>query len=428
VHVYSGAVEATPTTPVPRRRRVRLGLAPAVALIVFAGSWLLIHHGFYNHNLIVDTPVYQGYGDAMAHGQLPYRDFALEYPPGSLPAFVLPALGQSSPRDVADYNDAFEIDMWLAGAVLILASAFLLRALGATQRRIWATTLALALMPLAIGSLIRTRFDLYPAALTVLFLLALVTRRNKTAAAILALATAVKLYPAVLLPLLLIDVWRRLGRRGALAALGVYAGTLALVFLPFVVLAPHGVIHSLDRQLGRPLQLESLGAVGLLLAHTLGQPLSIVSSYGSQNVAGGWARALGLLSTVFQVGLLARLWWLFAHEREERGAALLRYSAALVAVFIAFGKVLSPQFLIWLVPLVLLVPGRRGLTATAVMLLSLILTQLYFPGHYWDLVALKSYPIALVALRDLLLVTVAVVLVWRPRSDLVSDPIARSGD
>ena len=74
------------------------GLALA-ALALFGAAWVLLHAGFYTHDQIVDTPVYQRYGDAMAHGQVPYRDFDLEYPPGALPVFVLPALGHAQAAD-----------------------------------------------------------------------------------------------------------------------------------------------------------------------------------------------------------------------------------------------------------------------------------------------------------------------------------------
>jgi len=82
-----------------------------------------------------------------------------------------------------------------------------------------------------------------------------------------------------------------------------------------------------------------------------------------------------------------------------------------VAAFIAFGKVLSPQFLIWLLPLVPLVRGRRGLTASAVLALALVLTQLWFPYRYWRL-ALQQDAIAswLVFARDLVLVALVFVL------------------
>ena len=39
-----------------------------------------------------DVPLYQSFGDRMADGAVPYRDFRVEYPPGALPAFLLPSL------------------------------------------------------------------------------------------------------------------------------------------------------------------------------------------------------------------------------------------------------------------------------------------------------------------------------------------------
>ena len=39
-----------------------------------------------------DVPLYQSFGNRMEAGEVPYRDFRVEYPPGSLPAFLLPSL------------------------------------------------------------------------------------------------------------------------------------------------------------------------------------------------------------------------------------------------------------------------------------------------------------------------------------------------
>ena len=90
-----------------------------------------------------------------------------------------------------------------------------------------------------------------------------------------------------------------------------------------------------------------------------------------------------------------------------------------MTAFVAFGKVLSPQFLIWLIPLVPLVRGRRGLVASAALAVGLVLTQLWFPYRYWDL-ALRQDAFAswLVLARDLVLVLLVVVLAM-PRREPV---------
>jgi hypothetical protein len=84
--------------------------------------------------------------------------------------------------------------------------------------------------------------------------------------------------------------------------------------------------------------------------------------------------------------------------------------------FVAFGKVLSPQFMVWLVPLVALVAGRRGLLAGALLGIALWLTLYWFPGRYWEFVDnLRPGLTTIVLLRDLLLVAVFGVLVWPVR-------------
>ncbi len=94
----------------------------------------------------------------------------------------------------------------------------------------------------------------------------------------------------------------------------------------------------------------------------------------------------------------------------------LRFAAACVCAFIAFGKVLSPQFLLWLIPLVPLVVGRRGLAAVALLTTALLLTQVWFPQRYFDYAG--PFHLAwVVLLRDLVLVVLVGVLAfpYRPR-------------
>ncbi len=215
----------------------------------------------------------------------------------------------------------------------------------------------------------------------------------------------------MLLPLALAWTWRRRGRREALVCLGVFLAVLAACVLPFVALSPSGVGHSLDRQLSRPLQIESLGAGFLLVAHQVsGLAIEMRSSAGSQNLVGTLPSVLAGIQTGLQAAVLVLLWLRFARGPAEP-ARLARYAAAAVVAFVALGKVASPQFLIWLVPLVVLVRGRRGVWAVALLYAAMGLTQGWFPYRYWDLVrefdATSSW---LVLARDLVLVTLLVVL------------------
>ena len=70
----------------------------------------------------------------------------------------------------------------------------------------------------------------------------------------LGLGFAAKLWPAVLLPIGLAYLWRRRGRAGALTHLAAFVAVAAACFLPFVIIAPHGLRAMFADQLGRPLQ------------------------------------------------------------------------------------------------------------------------------------------------------------------------------
>jgi hypothetical protein len=102
--------------------------------------------------------------------------------------------------------------------------------------------------------------------------------------------------------------------------------------------------------------------------------------------------------------------WLLFFRGPATATRLTAACAASVVVFVAFGKVLSPQFLIWLVPVALLLGGTIGVAAGVLFGAALVTTQLWFPSRYWDLVDLQ--PVGWLALvRNVLLVALAVVLV-----------------
>jgi hypothetical protein len=392
-------------------------LAAAVAAGVFLVAWGLTDRLLDDRREIVDVPVYESYGTQMEDGRLPYRDFRLEYPPGALPAFIAPALLSEDERG---FRSAFEWLMAACGVAIVLLTAVSLAGLRASRRRTLGALALVAGFPLLLGSIVLTRFDLYPAALVAGALAALAHGRHRLGFGVLGAAVAVKLYPGVLVPVAFAYVWRTRGRREALTCLAVLAGVVVLVFLPFLILAPDGVAHSIGRQLSRPLQIESLGSALYLAAHhLLGLDVEMRSSHGSQNLHATGTAVAALLLSLVQIGALAWIWLRRPGTPEE----LVRWSAAALVAFVALGKVLSPQFLIWLVPVVPLVAGLRGLRAWVLLAAALALTQLWFPTRYWDLAReLDPLPSGLVLARDLVLVALLVVLLKESRREPARSP------
>jgi hypothetical protein len=387
--------------------------AAFAAIALFVVSWTLLHVGFYKHKQLIDTPVYQRYGNAIADGKVPYRDFELEYPPGALPVFALPGLAKpgKDQRVTTGFRRSFETIMWLCGAAALAAMAVALRALRRSKVNVWAALCFAAVAPLLLGSVLLSRFDLWPAAIVAAALAALVSGRLRLGHVLLGLGVTAKFYPGVFVPLAVAFVWKQAGRREALICLGVVLGVVAAVFAPFVILSPGGVWQSVSVQLRRPLQVESLGSALLLVGHhVFGLDVTGDTSHGSQNLAGTAADRLAVAMTVLQAGVLIWIWTAFA--RGQGGAeALVRSAAAALGAFIAFGKVLSPQFLIWLIPVVPLVAGRRGLRASLLLGSALVLTQIWFPFRYFRLSLHFELGLSWVLLaRDLTLVALVGVL------------------
>jgi uncharacterized membrane protein len=354
------------------------------AAAVFLVAWGLVHRWFWAHGAIVDWPTYKAYGEQMKAGAVPYRDFAVEYPPGALPVFLVPSLVGG------DYASTFAWLMAACGVVLVLVAAAVRPA----------AAFFVALTPVLVGSLILSRFDLWPALLATAALVALVSDRHSLGWGLLGAAVAAKLWPLVLVPPALVWSHRR-GQRGA-ARWG--AAVAALAFVPFLLLSPGGLWSSLSGQLSRPLQIESLGAA---FVTTFGRP-AVVTSHGSQNIVGHGGIAATL--SVAQVLVLAALWLAFARG-PATGERLMRYAAACTCAFVAFDKVLSPQYLLWLIPLVPLVRGMRGLAATCLLTAAAVLTQVWFPQRYFDY-ALDFRLAEVVLARDLVLVVLVLVLAW----------------
>ena len=142
-----------------------------------------------------------------------------------------------------------------------------------------------------------------------------------------------------------------------------------LVHLPFAVMGPGGLRFSYWVQLRRGLEVESLGGAVLLVLRRLGLHSVTLrdTAAGSRDAAGTLPDALAVVSSLVVVAAVLVVAWVYLRGRRDRVLAC----AAAVTAFVAFNKVLSPQYVIWLVPLV----PAAGLVASGVLVVVFALTR-----------------------------------------------------
>jgi len=347
-----------------------------------------------------DVGLYGEYARALADGRVPYRDFFVEYPPGAFAVFTPPAL---LPEQA--YRHSFKVLMALLGVAMLIVAAVILARVGAGRRRLQATLAALALSPLALGPVSLNTYDLWPALLVAGAVAALLYGRPTLGFALLGLAVTAKLYPLALLPLFCVAARPRLVR-----PLLAFGAVVAAVFVPFALVAGEGLRESLEAQSGRALQLESLGGAILAAADRLGlYDATVVTGSTaalSRDLAGGLPDAVAVASSVLQAAAVVAVAWFFAVRGRASGERLVIAAAATLVGFLAFSRFISPQYLVWLLPLV---PIAR-LAPAALAAAAMVLAQLWF-FHYGGVFALERI-VWLVVVRDALLVALYGLLLW----------------
>ena len=388
----------------------------ALAAPVFLAACVVPDGGLFRAERYRDVHLYGIYADRFLRGELPYRDVFVEYPPGAFAVFLPPAALPGG-----DYNFAFKALMALCGLAALFAIAVILVTLGVRGRRLYAAAGLFALSPLAVGPISLNTYDLFPAALTVGALAALLRRRDTLAFALLGLAVTAKLYPLAIVPLAAMYLWSVAGRRAAVRALLVLAAVVAVVVLPFAILAPGGLWDSFDAQASRGLQVESLGGAVLLSGHRLGLYAATVvrgtTGAATRDLAGGLPDGLATLQSVLQLAAVALVWVVYARVRRDPERLILASTAA-VAGFLLFNRFISPQYLVWLIPLVLLLSGRTGVAATGLLAGMLVLAQIWF-FHYSRVFELDGI-VWLVVLRDAALAALYVLLLLRLKTSTPS--------
>lgn len=354
-----------------------------------------------------DLTIYRETGEALLVGDIPYRDFFIEYPPGSIPAFVLPALFSSTAEGFGD--------LFVAEMSLLLVMAMVMVAL--TARRLrgeWAWVVPSATFvagTILLYPIAATRFD--PVVSVTLALAALCAalggRFMILAYASLGFGAAAKLVPALaVVPLAAIrDHYQTFSGWLRRVTIGVLAFSVALgsFFVPAYLLGNERFVESFTYHADRGLQLESLSTAMLM---KLGWVENIVFQYGAWEIEGRGVELLSALSLPISGLLLLITGLVMYRDRRVQGftaAKFPRYAAAFILAFMIGSKVLSPQYMLWLLPLLPLAAGGIwGLGVAGMLLVTCWTTTQIFPHYYGELMELEPSAVNLLLVRDLLLV------------------------
>lgn len=163
------------------------------------------------------------------------------------------------------------------------------------------------------------------------------------------------------------------------------------------------------------MQLESLVANGYLLADKYGNlSIVLVKDYHSVGVDASYASLAATISTVVLACLIVvcawQSWRLLQHvSPPDDLEVIVRGFAATVLILVVFGKVLSPQYMMWLLPVALVIRGRSGWVAVALTIGALVLTLACFPVDYPSLGQPGYLTLRYLTARNLCLVGLLVV-------------------
>jgi len=334
--------------------------------------------------------------------------------------------------------EAFGMPEAYAEAVLVLSmladAAFmvLLGCFAGRGRRAALTVWVLA-VPL-LGATAYARFDLVPGLLAGTGLLVLAAHPRSAAAAA-ALATGFKLWPALVLPALAAP---RATRGRVVAVVGVVGGALA--GLSLVLAGWARLVSPLGWQAERGLQVESVAATLPMVGWAL-SPAPYEVRYGEHNayeIVGPGAEGMLLASEVLSVLIVPGLLWLwflaFRRGRDLGTETVAWLALTAVSAFTVTSKVLSPQYLLWLLPLaaaaVALGHSRSLRVWTAVLLAATAATQLVFPELYGHLLVhdgMTGWTVLALVVRNLMLVWLLVAAAVHTVRGLAVDGRAGAG-
>jgi uncharacterized membrane protein len=347
-----------------------------LALVAGVRLLLVIHHvlnDLMDLNHAGDIPFYYHMVQLSDQGLYPFVHFWTEYPP------VFPLLVSALYRTLAlaglntqqDFTVALQLSLFAVEAAnLVLLFRLVQRKNGIGAAR-FATAIYAGCPALVFFS--SGWFDPLAVLFTLAAIHALSTKHAKTAGILIGLGILTKIYPGVLLLAVPVALDWRQTRRAVYGMLG----TLAAILFPLLLIRADLVLASFASMVTRP-PWETIPALltGNYAWGMVPEPQQRFTA-ASAFVSSGTPLVLTLLPAA--VLALAALGACFAFKQRRDVYAV----AALAVMTFALGnKGFSPQFIAWIIPMILLVwPNRTGLAYVALLSVHfLAYVQVVFPA------------------------------------------------
>ncbi|MFJ2178013.1 glycosyltransferase 87 family protein [Streptomyces sp. NPDC087851] len=351
--------------------------------------------------------IYRGWYEVLKSGTYPLSDVTWQYPPAAALAIVSPAV-----LPFLGYASAFFVLAFLCDALVLGLLLRTARGADRSARGSWVWVVGVPLL----GPTAYARYDVMVTAVAVAALLAGVGR-PRLMGALAAFGALLKVWPALLL------VGTEPGRvtRRAWTSAALTAALLVAV----ACAALPGALAFLTFQRDRGTEVESLGALVFQVWRHFGWEGGVQLSYGSVEFVGPYVplvSSVALALSVLALGWLL-LWRLRARTYTARTAPDAAFAAVLL--FTTTSRVISPQYLLWLVGLaaVCLTPraSRMALPASLVVVASAV-TLLEFPLGFAHVVSGDPLGVLLLFVRNGLLVAATLLACLRLWRETVSGP------
>ena len=314
-------------------------------------------------------------------------EWKMEYPPFALVFMLIPRLFGWIAET---YEIFYVVEVFVFMVIGLIYTDKLAEHFGKNRKN---SMLAYSVLVVLLLEFVTDRYDIFPAVLTLMSFYYFVKNRYAWAFILIAVGMMTKLYPALLFPIYFLCFAMKGEWKDAWKGTAVFIITTLIIVVPVMIIDMDALTYFIEYHADRPLQIESVAASLIYPLAMLGlTKVTITSakdpgSFGSDNLVGEIPDAVVGFLTPLMIICVLGICFFFAYtyrkaDEDGRIKVLGLAVAAVMMVFMVFGKVFSAQYLIWVIsPIVFILMFEGDMFKTPlfkVTVAAFIMTQADF--------------------------------------------------